>query len=265
LIKTGDSWRFEAVSDTEHKDAKPTPADSTADGAAGAADAAGAPGIANDDTQPFDAIAAAAELDQSMAAEADGGQAEEVVGESYADILESEVRALNEMIKQRDAEIERLKAERDAEIKRRDEIIAQRDAKLAGARDEVEKAKDRLTRDADKRLTERAKKLLLEFVEVLDDLDRAIAAARELDHNPAVIDGVELVRKRFLRELEEHGVTHLPAMGQPFDPNLHEAMAAVPVTDASQDGVVVGVIREGYLFGDAPLRPAGVAVGKASS
>jgi molecular chaperone GrpE len=54
----------------------------------------------------------------------------------------------------------------------------------------------------------------------------------------------------------------VPALGERFDPERHEAMTLVPVSDPAQDGRVVGVMREAYSIGEDMLRPAGVAVGK---
>ncbi|WP_428265083.1 nucleotide exchange factor GrpE [Haliangium sp.] len=193
----------------------------------------------------FDAVAAAAELDAFLADQTtnvdDGGASSD-----YVAGLEADVEALNELVAQKDA------------------LIAKRDARITALEDDTERAKERLERQADVELEQRTHKLLGGFLEVLDDLERALSAAREVDHNPAVVDGVELVHKRFLAKLGEFGVSHDPAMGERFDPERHDAMAAVPVTDAAQDGVVVGVMREGYVIGDKVLRPAGVAVGKAS-
>ena len=104
--------------------------------------------------------------------------------------------------------------------------------------------------------------MLLGFIEVLDDLDRALTAARGQKDKPALIEGLEIVRKRFLRELAEFNVTLNPSMGETFDPEQHEAVSSVPVTDEAQNNVVIGVIREGYNIGDTALRPAHVAVGK---
>ena len=53
--------------------------------------------------------------------------------------------------------------------------------------------------------------------------------------------------------------------GQPFDPSVHEAVTTVPASSPDQDGVIVGVVRHGYLAGDTVLRPASVAVGKLES
>lgn len=193
----------------------------------------------------FDALEAVRELEVSLSqAQAEHPGREEQKGESYADILESEVEQLS-------AEVERLNT-----------ALGDKETALKGARDDIAKSRERIERDSKKQLELKTRKLLFEFLEVLDDLDRALSSARELDHNPAVVDGVELVRKRFLIKLGEFGVSHAPAMGEVFDPNLHEAMAMVPATEPDKDGIIVGVIREGYTIGDEPLRPAGVAVAK---
>ena len=62
----------------------------------------------------------------------------------------------------------------------------------------------------------------------------------------------------------EHGIKRLDPTGEKFDPNRHDAVALVPVTDAAKDGMVIDVMREGYLIGEHTLRPASVAVGKQS-
>jgi len=203
----------------------------------------------NVDTEvDFDALAAVRELEVSLSQAAkQQPEGSEQKGESYADILESEVEQLS-------AEVERLQTS-----------LGEKETALKEAREDVTRSRERIEREARKQIELKTRKLLLEFLEVLDDLDRALSSARELDHNPAVIDGVELVRKRFLAKLGEFGVSHAPALGEVFDPAVHEAVAMVPATEPDKDGVIVGVIREGYLIGDEPLRPAGVAVAKGQS
>lgn len=72
-----------------------------------------------------------------------------------------------------------------------------------------------------------------------------------------------MVRRQFLSKLEGFGVTRIVAEGQPFDPQLHEAISTVPASSPEQDGLVVGTVRSGYRIGDDVLRPAAVAVAKA--
>jgi molecular chaperone GrpE len=190
-----------------------------------------------DDPSDFDAVAAAKELDEFLA-EAGASGAPGDAG------LEAEILELNKLLAQKTAELERANQRADQ------------------AHAEIEAAGKRLANASAKELERRTRKILESFLPVLDDLDRAVAAARKHVESADVVEGLELVRRSLLVRLEQFGVKHAPALGEPFDPQRHEAMALVPVTDAAQDGRVVDVMREGYLIGDDTLRPAGVAVGK---
>ena len=106
--------------------------------------------------------------------------------------------------------------------------------------------------------------LLVELLEVVDNLDRAIDAARETGAGDTLLQGVELVQQQFLATLEGFGVTRVAALGRPFDPARHEAITTVPVTDPAKDHTVVGIVKHGYAVGDEVLRPALVAVGQLS-
>lgn len=137
------------------------------------------------------------------------------------------------------------------------------------ALDELDQVRARLQRGA-ARETERSRRAILaELLEVVDNLDRAVAAARE-PRSPAdspdafetLTRGVELVRDQFLAKLEAFGVVRRPALGQPFDARIHEAVSTIPVEHPGADGVVAGVVREGYAIGDEILRPAAVIVGR---
>ena len=101
--------------------------------------------------------------------------------------------------------------------------------------------------------------MLVSFLEVLDNLDRAIEAATDRTGDP-LVHGVSLVRQQFLSTLESLGVQRLDPLGQPFDPTRHEAVATLPVTATAPEGHVAGVVRPGYLMGEEVLRPAMVAV-----
>jgi molecular chaperone GrpE len=188
------------------------------------------------DPDEFDAVAAAKELDDLLGDR--GGD------ESYVAGLEKEVEELNALLAKKDAELA-------AATKRADD-----------AQSEIEAAGKRIASASNKELEQRTRKLLESFLPVLDDLDRGIAAARLHAESADVVEGLELVRRSMLARFGQLGVTHAPARGAKFDPQRHEAIALVPVTDPAQDGHVIDVMREGYLIGDDVLRPAGVAVGK---
>jgi molecular chaperone GrpE len=134
------------------------------------------------------------------------------------------------------------------------------------ALDEFEQIKVRVRRDVAREVERGTRAVLAELLEVIDNLDRAIAAARESSEGGAhqsLLKGVELVRQQFLTKLEAFGVTRVPALGQRFDASRHEAVTTTPVEDPAQDGVVVAVMKEGYAIANEVLRPASVVVGRA--
>jgi molecular chaperone GrpE len=102
--------------------------------------------------------------------------------------------------------------------------------------------------------------LLLELLDVVDNLDRAIEAGRATHAGDPLLEGVVIVRDQFLAKLGGFGVLRIDAMNQPFDPVAHEAVTTVPTTDPARDHVVCGIIRPGYRLGEEVLRPAQVAV-----
>lgn len=192
--------------------------------------------------EPFDAIAAVAELEAAMAAV----EAQSPAGGSdrYVEMLESEVLELNTL------------------LEKKDEAIARAEARADHAREEIERAKARLEGEAARQLARRTHKVFLDLLDVLDELDRALVSFREGGHDPELVTGVERVQRRFVSLLESHGVRRCSAMGQPFDPAVHEAVTTTPCPD-DQDGTVVAVMREGYTVGeDTLLRPASVVVGR---
>ena len=131
------------------------------------------------------------------------------------------------------------------------------------ALDEFEQVKGRIRRDVAREVERGKRSVIAELLDVLDNLDRAIAAAAATQNrDDALLKGVKLVRDQFLGKLQGLGVTRIEALGQPFDATRHEAISTAAVSDAAQDGTVVGVVKEGYAIGDDLLRPASVIVGK---
>jgi molecular chaperone GrpE len=129
--------------------------------------------------------------------------------------------------------------------------------------EEFDTVKARIRREA-ARDAERGKRAVLtEMLDVLDNLDRAIAAARGAGTDTdALLKGVELVRDQFLGKVSAFGVNRVAALGEPFDATRHEAVSMAPVDDETKDGVVLDVVKEGYAIGDELLRPASVVVGR---
>ena len=125
---------------------------------------------------------------------------------------------------------------------------------------EFEAMRARVRKEAarDAELNRRA--VFADLLEVIDNLDRAIDAAHDSGSGDSLIQGVELVRQQFLHKLAGYGISRLEPIGEPFDPEVHEAVATVPVTDEFGEGIVAGIAAPGYLIGEDVLRPAVVAV-----
>ena len=150
--------------------------------------------------------------------------------------------------------------ELEARLAAKDEELRATLTRYREANAEFEQARARLRRDVAKDVERGTKAVLADLLDVVDNLDRAIEAARAAGPESALLQGVEMVRAQFLAKLDGHGVRPLEATGRRFDPALHEAATTVPVSDPAQDGIVLGVIRQGYAIRDEVLRPAVVAV-----
>ena len=130
------------------------------------------------------------------------------------------------------------------------------------ALDEFEQVRARMRRDTAREVERNRRAIITELLDVLDNLDRAIAAAGSNAESDALLKGVRLVREQFLAKLQGFGVTRLDALDRPFDAAHHEAISTAPVADPAHEGRVVAVVKEGYAIGDEILRPASVVVGK---
>jgi molecular chaperone GrpE len=100
-----------------------------------------------------------------------------------------------------------------------------------------------------------------DLLSVIDNLERATAAAQQAGEQGPLVQGVALVQNQFLDILKRHGVTRIDAQGKPFDPNLHQAVMQQKVADQPPN-TVVQVLEQGYVIHDRVLRPAKVAVSK---
>src|SRR5262245_14981014 len=135
---------------------------------------------------------------------------------------------------------------------------------LRAALADLEDTKSRVRRDAERQLDLHRGRVLESLLPVLDNLDRSIAAAESAKNVDALLQGVKLVHAQFLAALAGFGLERRSAIGQRFDPRLHDAVAVVPVPDARQDGLVVAEIEPAYVVGDRVIRPAKVQVARAA-
>jgi molecular chaperone GrpE len=124
-------------------------------------------------------------------------------------------------------------------------------------RAELENFKKRMQREKAEALRFASEPLIRELLPVVDNLERAVEHGGGNDQS--VLDGVRLVLKSLLELLDRHGVKRIDAVGEPFDPARHEAMAQVASAEHAPNQVVAQH-HSGYLLHDRLLRPALVTV-----
>ncbi len=103
--------------------------------------------------------------------------------------------------------------------------------------------------------------LARDLLPIVDSLERALSHGKESNVPQSFIDGIELSRKSFMDVLEKHGVKPIPAEGEKFDPNFHEAMMQQENPDVEENTVLTEA-QKGYLLNDRLLRPSLVVVSK---
>lgn len=162
--------------------------------------------------------------EEAAAAEADGGAA-----------AEEEISALS-------LELEKVRRERDEYL----EALQRLKAEFDNARKRQQRELSRVTEAA-------AFDLVAELLPVLDNLDRALEAEGDIR------EGVRATRDQFVSVLESEGLATVATDGQPFDPNVHEAVMSQP-SEEHEEGTVLQTFQRGYLFNGRPLRPAKVVV-----
>lgn len=126
---------------------------------------------------------------------------------------------------------------------------------------ELENIRKRAQRDVEAAHRFGVEKLVQELIPVKDSLDLAVENAGKADA-AALVEGQAATQRLLAKALEKIGVTEIDPVGQPFDANLHEAMAAQPSATAEPNSVL-GVVQRGYVLNGRLLRPARVIVARA--
>jgi molecular chaperone GrpE len=149
----------------------------------------------------------------------------------------------------------------ERKIEEKDKLLEECIAKYKESLNEFEQAKERIQRELSKEVERTRRLVLTDFLEIVDNLDRALASVPDNEASP-LSQGVTFVRDLFVEKLALLGAKRIEPLGEKFDPATHEALSVVQVNDPRQEGRIVGVIRQGWILGDSILRPAGVAVAR---
>jgi molecular chaperone GrpE len=132
---------------------------------------------------------------------------------------------------------------------------------LQRTRAEFENYQKRIQKDREQERRYLSGEVLSALLPVLDNLERAVAAAQQAGEKGPLVEGVAMVQNQFLELFKRYGISRIDAQDKPFDPHLHQAVMQQEAPDKPPN-TVVQVLEQGYLNQDRVLRPAKVIVSK---
>jgi molecular chaperone GrpE len=150
--------------------------------------------------------------------------------------------------------------DRVANLEQQNDEFLRHLAEFQNRNNELLQVMKRKDQDLDQRLKYAHEKLVLDLLTALDNLDRAVDASRKAGDKGPLAVGVTATYAQILDVLKRHGVTPIDALGQPFDPNRHQAIQTQPAGPGQQPNTVAQVVQQGFMIHDKVLRPAAVIV-----
>jgi molecular chaperone GrpE len=160
--------------------------------------------------------------------------------------------------------VEKLEADVRAAEQRAADVQARFEQARAELRRETDELRQRLARTAEERVAREKAAFIASLLPVVDNLQRAVEAAEAGGTQESLLDGLRGTIGGFESALAQAGAEPVEAAGQPFDPELHEAVDTAEV-EPEREGTVTAQYSRGYRMGGQLLRPARVQVGRAKS
>ena len=158
--------------------------------------------------------------------------------------------------------VEELEARTKAAEKQVQEVQARFDQLRQQLQRETDETRMRLNRSADERAEAGKARFIESLLPVMDDLERAISAASKDASRDAILEGIRTTANSFQNALTNAGVEPIASIGEPFNPELHEAVDTGEAGPA-MEGKVIDEYSRGFRMGERLLRPARVKVGRA--
>ena len=148
-----------------------------------------------------------------------------------------------------------------AELEEARQKLQESEEKVLRLAAEFENTKKRLQRERETSLKYAEENVLKELLPGIDNIDRAMEQGQDSNSMESLLEGIELTRKGLSATLEKFGVKAIESIGEPFDPNIHEAVA-MEETEEMEPNRVLKEFQKGYLYKDRLLRAAKVIVSK---
>jgi molecular chaperone GrpE len=150
--------------------------------------------------------------------------------------------------------------ERIAKLEQQNAEFLRHLAEFQNRNNEMLQVMKRKDADLDQRLRYAHEKLALDLLTALDNLERAVDAAKKAGEKGPLAVGVMATHAQILDVLKRYGVTPIDAISQPFDPMKHQAIQTQPAAEGQKTNTVAAVAQQGFMIHDRVLRPAAVIV-----
>ncbi len=128
---------------------------------------------------------------------------------------------------------------------------------------ELDNVRKRARQETSKLLKYQYEGLARDILPILDNMERALGHAEDTQDSEAIAEGLSMIVQMFKDVLKRYGVNEISAVGETFDPNLHEALSAIPTPDKAP-GLVIQEVERGYMYEDRLLRPSKVIISAAA-
>lgn len=185
------------------------------------------------------------EKDEMVVPESESLETEAVEAEnSEASSGEKDIESLQELIKERDAALEKEKNE------------------YLFLMAEFDNFKRRTAKEKAEIIRNGGESVIKGLLPILDDFERGLASIKDSSDVESVKEGMELIYNKFVKYLEQNGVKEIETAGADFNDDFHEAIALVPVPDESLKGKIIDTMTKGYTLNGKVIRHAKVAVGQ---
>jgi molecular chaperone GrpE len=131
--------------------------------------------------------------------------------------------------------------------------------KFVRAQADLQNFRARTNKEKEQLLAYSSQRVIEALLPAMDNFERALAASKDSQEAGSLIQGVEMVFRQLQQVLEQEGVTTLPGVGEPFDPNMHQAVMQEENSDY-ESGIIIEEFQKGYKLKDRVIRPSMVKV-----
>lgn len=198
------------------------------------------------------------EKQDNLQAEADEQATAEEVNDSV-DEAQSASAETNTVADEASPEQEEDAAAAEAQLEQLRQQLEEQQQRLLRVQADYDNFRRRTRQEKEEFAKYAASELVEQLLPVLDNFDRALHAAENSKDFDSLFKGVDMIFRQFLQVLEQSGLKEMDAVGQPFNPEYHEAVMKVEDSE-QEEGTIVEQLQKGYMFKDKVLRPAMVKV-----